>query len=89
MDVTGYGMPFLSKLGLGFRYIKKWHSPAPYNRNFSPDELAEIVKEAGFVVEESILIGGNTKAVCLGGRKAMSKGVKNEGQKQKLMAETG
>jgi ABC-2 type transport system ATP-binding protein len=69
-DYTGYGMPFLSKLGLGFRYMKKWRSPPPYNKSFSPDELTQIVKEAGFVVEESTLIGKHTKAVCLRGKKA-------------------
>lgn len=71
-DVTGYGMPFLRKVALGFRYMKKWHSPAPYSRNFSPDEVIEIAKEAGFAVEESKLIGEDTKAVCLRGWKMMS-----------------
>ena len=53
--------------------MKKWHSPAPYSRNFSPDELAGIIKEADFAVEELKLIGKDTKAVCLRGQK-----VKNE-----------
>ena len=75
VDVTGYGMPFLSKMGLGFRYIKKWRSPAPYSRNFAPEEVTEIAQEAGFMVEESILIGKDTKAVCVTGRKTMSEGM--------------
>jgi SAM-dependent methyltransferase len=69
VDYTGYGMPFLSKMSLGLRYLKKFGSPAPYNRSFSPDGLAQIVEGAGFVVEESGLIGKDTKAVCLRGRK--------------------
>ena len=78
VDVTGYGMPFFRKMALGFRYMEKWHSPTPYSRNFSLDELAEIAKEAGFVVEESKLIGKDTRAVCLRGRKAMIGDVQNE-----------
>jgi len=70
VDTTGYGMRFLPKMALGFRYMRKWRRPAPYNRNLSPDELAQIAKEAGFVVEESKLMGKDTKAVCLMGRKA-------------------
>ena len=50
--------------------MRKWGRPAPYNRNVSPDELAGITKEAGFAVEDSILIGKDTKAVCLRGQKA-------------------
>ena len=68
VDFTGYGMPLLQKLTLGFRYLKTWGSPAPYNKNLSPDKLVEIVKEAGFMVEESKLIGKDTKAVCLRAR---------------------
>ena len=69
-DYTGYGMLFLSKMRLGIRYMRKFGKPAPYNKSFSPDELAGIVKQAGFVVEESRLIGKGTKAVCLRGKKA-------------------
>ena len=68
VDFTGYGMPLLQKLRLGFRYLKTWGSPAPFNKNLSPDKLVEIVKEAGFAVEESKLIGKDTKAVCLRGK---------------------
>ena len=67
VDVTGYGMPFFSKMALGFRYMKKWRRPAPYNRSYGPEELTEIVKEAGFTVEEARLIGQDTKAACLRG----------------------
>ena len=71
VDFTGYGMPLLQKLRLGFRYLKTWGSPAPYNKNLSPDKLVEIVKEAGFMVEESKLIGKDTKAVCLRARSSL------------------
>ena len=68
-DYTGYGMSFLTKMGLGIRYMRRFGKPAPYNKSFSPDELAEIVRKAGFVVDESKLIGKDTKAVCLKGKK--------------------
>ncbi len=73
-DYTGYEMPPSSQINLGVRYIEKFHSPAPYNRLLSPDELAEIAKEAGFAVEETKLIGEDTKAVCLRCRKARNGG---------------
>ena len=69
-DFTGYGMGLFNKMGLGFRYLKKWGKPAPYSRNLTPDELARITRAAGFVVEESRLVGKDTTAVCLRGRKA-------------------
>ena len=79
VDVTGYGMRFLTKIALGFRYMKKWKRPAPYGGNFSPDKLAQIAQEAGFVVEELKLLGNDTKAVCLRGRKTKREDIRNEG----------
>lgn len=69
VDLTGYGMPFFKMMKMGFRYLKKWGKPAPYNNNLNPDKLTEIAEEAGFTVEESKLIGKDTKAVCLKGRR--------------------
>jgi len=77
-DLTGYRMTFLKKIALGMRYLKRFGKPAPYSRNLTLDGLTQIVKEAGFVVEESELIGQDTKAVCVRGRKAMSRGIQNE-----------
>jgi len=69
VDYTGYGMSFFKKLALGFRYMKKWHSPAPYSKNLRPDELTEIAQKAGFVAEYVQLIVENTKALCWKGGK--------------------
>ena len=68
VDFTGYGMPLLQKLRLGFRYLRRFGKPPSYNKNFTPDGVVSIVKEAGFVVEELKLIGKDTKAVCLRAR---------------------
>lgn len=68
VDYTGHGMTFLKKIGLVIRYLRRLGKPISYNSNFTPDKLASIVKEAGFMVEESKLIGKDTKAVCLRAR---------------------
>ncbi len=69
VDATGHGMSFFKKMGLVVRYLRRFGKPPLNNRSFSPDELAAMVNEAGFEIEESILIGKNAKAVCLRGRK--------------------
>ena len=70
VDLTGYGMPFFSKMGLGIRYVRTWGKPTPHNRSLNPTELSETVKEAGFAIEDVKLVGEKTKAVCLRGKKA-------------------
>jgi ABC-2 type transport system ATP-binding protein len=69
VDATGHGMSFFKKMRLGVRYLRRFGKPPLSNRSFSPDELAAMVEEAGFAVEESVLIGKNAKAVCVRGRK--------------------
>ena len=69
VDVTGYKMPFFKKMGMVFRYMRTWHRPPPHGMNPSPGKLATIVKKAGFTVEESKLLGKDTKAVCIRARK--------------------
>jgi ABC-2 type transport system ATP-binding protein len=69
VDATGHGMSFFKKMRLVVRYLRRFGKPPSNNRSFSPDELAAMVNEAGFEVEESVLIGKNTKVVCLRGRK--------------------
>lgn len=70
IDVTGYKMPFFKKMGMIYRYMRTWHRPPPHGMNPSPSKLATIVKETGFAVEESKLLGKDTKAICLRGKKA-------------------
>jgi len=72
VDVTGHGMSMLKKMRLVIRYLRKFGKPPSNNTSFSQDELAAMIKEAGFAVEESVLIGKNTKAVCLTGKKDVS-----------------
>jgi len=70
VDVTGYGMSLVKKMALGIRFLRRYGRPCSYGRNLSPEELVGMVREAGFVVEESELLGEDTKAVCLRGKKA-------------------
>jgi len=70
VDGTGYGMSFVKKVALGIRYLRRYGRPCSYGRNLRPEELVGMVREAGFVVEESKLLGEDTKVVCLRGKKA-------------------
>ena len=70
VDGTGYGMSFVKKMALGIRFLRRYGRPCSYGRNLRPEELVGMVREAGFVVEESKLLGEDTKAVCLRGKKA-------------------
>lgn len=70
VDVTGYGMSLIKKMALGIRFLRRYGRPCSYGRNLRPEELVGMVREAGFVVKESKLLGEDTKAVCLRGKKA-------------------
>jgi len=70
VDGTGYGMSFVKKMALGIRFLRRYGRPCSYGRNLRPEELVGMVREAGFVVEESKLLGEDIKAVCLRGKKA-------------------
>jgi ubiquinone/menaquinone biosynthesis C-methylase UbiE len=70
MDGTGYGMSFVRKMALGIRYLRRYGMPCWYGRNLRPEKLVGMVREAGFVVEESKLLGEDAKAICLRGKKA-------------------
>jgi len=73
VDGTGYGMSFVKKMALGIRFLRRYGRPCSYGRNLRPEELVGMVKEAGFVVEESKLLGEDTKVVCLRGKKVGNK----------------
>lgn len=78
VDLTGYGMGFFNKMGLVIRYLRRYGKPCSYSKNLRPDKLAQIAQEAGFVVEELKLIGNDTKAVCLRGRRTKREDIHDE-----------
>lgn len=70
VDITGYGMSFVKMMALGIRFLRRYGRPCSYSRNLRPEKLVGMVREAGFVVEESKLLGEDAKVVCLRGKKA-------------------
>ena len=70
IDYTFYNMSLMEKLGEILHYLRDFGLPPSSAKNLSPDDLIKISEEAGFVVEESKLIGDKLKAVCLRGMKA-------------------
>jgi len=69
ISYTPYGMKWYVKIKMVIRFIRKWGRPPAHYRNLSPDELRSLVESAGFKVEVVQLIGENTKALYLKGRK--------------------
>jgi len=70
-DYTGYGMKWFEIMKMGMKFLKKWGKPPRYAQkgSLSPDKLGSLVESAGFEVEEVQLIGDQTRALYLKGRK--------------------
>jgi ABC-2 type transport system ATP-binding protein len=66
---TNHGMKPLEIIKLGFRYIKVWGKPPRHTHIFSPDSLGSLMESAGFLIEESKILGDKTKSVFLIGAK--------------------
>ncbi len=61
---TDCGMNWFERIIIGMKFIEKFGSPPPYGlRNYSPEELASLIRSAGFEVETLELIGGKPKAM--------------------------
>lgn len=58
------------KIKMGLRFVKSWGKPPAQTHSFSPDNLASMMTEAGFIIETSKVLGNKTKAVYIIGRKA-------------------
>jgi len=66
---TNQGMKPLEIIKLGFRFIKVWGKPPRHTHRFSPDSLGSLMESAGFLIEESKILGDRTKSLFLTGRK--------------------
>jgi len=66
---TNIGMHLLDKIKLGLRFIKVWGKPPKHTHIFSPEKLAGLMENAGFAIEEKKLIGNQSKAVFVIGKK--------------------
>ncbi len=69
VSFTDYGATWLEKMELGFRYFQKFGMPPGYYRNYSPEELAALVSNAGFGLEKIEVLGSKARALYLKGRK--------------------
>ena len=69
IDYTSTGMLVRARLKMIFRYLRTWGAPPSTGQTLAPGDLAELAEGAGFEVEESALLGMETKAACLHARK--------------------
>ncbi|HYA88604.1 MAG TPA: class I SAM-dependent methyltransferase, partial [Nitrospirota bacterium] len=71
ISYTDYGMKWYDKMQLGMRYFLTFGVPPPWGlRNFSPEALQSIVEGSGFIIEELELIGEQSGAIYVKGRKS-------------------
>ena len=66
---TGHGMRVWEKIKMGLRFVRAWGKPPAHTHSFSPEDLASMMKDAGFSIETSKVIGDNTKALYMIGQK--------------------
>ena len=69
VSFTNAGMTWFETLKLGLRFLKAWGRPPRHAQSFSPDKLGSLLETAGFVVEKAQLLGNETKAVFIIGKK--------------------
>ena len=66
---TDHGMKLWEKIKMGVRFLKSWGKPPAHTHSFSPEDLASMVKDAGFTIKTSKVIGNKTKALYIIGQK--------------------
>ena len=62
---TGHGMKLWKKIKMGLRFVKAWGKPPAHTHSFSLEDLASMIKDAGFSVKTSKVVGDNTKALYI------------------------
>ena len=66
---TDHGMKLWEKIKMGLRFVKSWGKPPAHTHSFSPEDLASMMKDAGFAIKTSKVIGNKTKALYFIGQK--------------------
>ena len=66
---TDHKMQLWEKIKMGLRFVKSWGKPPAHTHSFSPEDLASMMKDAGFAIKTSKLLGTTTKALFVIGRK--------------------
>jgi ubiquinone/menaquinone biosynthesis C-methylase UbiE len=70
VSFTGHSMALFSRIGMIFRFIRRWGKPLPYfNPALSPHQLAALLEKAAFTLEESKIIGDKSKALYVRAKK--------------------
>ena len=65
IDYTMAGMPLIAKLKMIKRYVSKLGIPPRENKSYRTEELAAIVKKAGFDIKDAQTITRETNVICL------------------------
>ena len=66
---TDHGMNLWEKIKMGLRFVKSWGKPPAHTHSFSPEDLTLMLKDAGFSVKTSKVIGDKTRALYIIGQK--------------------
>ncbi len=66
---TDHEMQLWEKIKMGLRFAKSWGKPPAHTYSFSPEDLTSMMKEAGFDIKTSKVIGDKTKALYIIGQK--------------------
>lgn len=66
---TDHGMKLWEKIKMGLRFVKSWGKPPAHTHSLSPEDLASMMKDAGFTIKTSKVIGNKTKALYIIGQK--------------------
>ena len=80
---TDHGMQLWEKIKMGLRFVKSWGKPPAHTRSLSPENLASMMKDEGFSVKTSKVIGGNVKALYIIGKKDKNAKAEVQGKRTK------
>ncbi len=65
IDFTAHGLPKDDKKAMMRRYFSRWGPIPEWSFAATVEGMTKLAENAGFVVEESMLLGEGSKAVCL------------------------
>ena len=65
IDYTLAGMAFMAKLAMIIRYMSKLGPPPRENKSYRSEELARLVQQAGFEIQETQTIKRESNVICM------------------------
>jgi ubiquinone/menaquinone biosynthesis C-methylase UbiE len=72
VDYTGEGMSFFNKLGMIYRFLKKYGKPDRNGKPITTKNIRPLLEAGGFRIERIDLLGQKSKAVFAVAKKAVS-----------------